>query len=246
MARRRFFVDWVANGAAELTGEDARHLALVLRAEPGQRYEVSDNHAAYLAEITSVTRNKVGFRILEDIPGEGVVVPVTLVLSLIKFDRLEWIIEKATELGVARILLAEAGRSEKGLLAASVKRIERWRRILREAGQQSRRVSLPEITGARPLGEVLAGPFPSGAYLDERPGATPLLTHAVRNRCSEMSIAVGPVGGWTEADLEILTRHGWVSLSLGPRILRTETAAIAAIAVLAHGIWAQSAPPPIR
>jgi len=246
MARRRFFVDWVANGAAELTGEDARHLALVLRAEPGQRYEVSDNHAAYLAEITSVTRNKVGFRILEDLPGEGIVVPVTLVLSLIKFDRLEWILEKATELGVARILLAEAGRSEKGLMAASVKRIERWRRILREAGQQSRRVSLPEITEGRPLGEVLAGSFPSGVYLDERPGATPLLTHVLRHRCPRMSIAVGPEGGWTEADYEVLVRRGWVPLSLGPGILRTETAAIAAIAVLAHGIWAQSAPPPIR
>src|ERR1035438_7527726 len=148
LARRRFFVDSIRGGAAELRGDEARHLTRVLRAAPGQRFEISDNRQAYLAEITEARGERVVFQVVETLPGVLSPVTITLCASLIKFDRFEWIVEKATELGVGRILPVEASRSEKGLFDASRKRSQRWARIARESSQQSRRVCIPEILGA--------------------------------------------------------------------------------------------------
>ena len=148
MARRRFFIDTLRNGLAELHGEDARHLTRVLRVEPGQRYEISDNRAAYLAEIAEARGERVLFRVLEPIPAPDAAASITLLASIIKFDRFEWIVEKATELGVERIVPVAATRTEKGLFDASAKRTERWLRIAREASQQSRRIRMPEIPPA--------------------------------------------------------------------------------------------------
>ena len=144
MARRRFFVDTIEGGRAELLGPFAVHLARVLRAEVGQQYEISDNQSAYLAEIETVTQNRVGFRILEQLPAEA---PsgVTLAAALFKFDRFEWMLEKATELGVERIIPVATARSEKGLGRGAEMRLVRWRAILLASSQQSRRVRIPEI-----------------------------------------------------------------------------------------------------
>ena len=122
-----------------MTGEDARHLARVLRAEPGQRYELSDNHCAYLAEISAVDPRRITFRILEPLPAEAPSPQISLFAALIKFDRFEWLVEKATELGVARIVPVNAGRAEKGLTSAAAKRVKHWRKIARERSQQDRR-----------------------------------------------------------------------------------------------------------
>src|SRR5690349_17513230 len=140
MARRRFFVDEVRGGSAELRGDDARHLARVLRAETGQKYEISDGGSAWLAEIAEARGDRVVFRVVEPVESPEIPVRITLLPALVKFDRFEWIVEKATELGVERIVPVEAARSEKGLLAASHKRTERWARIAHEASQQSRRL----------------------------------------------------------------------------------------------------------
>src|SRR5215471_18178546 len=142
--RRRFFVDEVRNGRAEIAGDDARHLTRVLRVAPGQRYEISDNRDVYLAEIESARKERVLFRTLEKLAAPEPALRVTLCAALIKFDRFEWTIEKATELGVARIVPVIAVRTEKGLDRAAHKRIERWRRIALEASQQARRARLPE------------------------------------------------------------------------------------------------------
>ena len=96
MARRRFFVDSIRGGAAELRGDEARHLTRVLRVEPGQRFEISDNQQAWLAEITEARGERVVFQVIEAIPAVLSPVSITLCASLIKFDRFEWIIEKAT------------------------------------------------------------------------------------------------------------------------------------------------------
>src|SRR5262245_44448745 len=127
---------------AELRGEEARHLTRVLRVEPGQRFELSDNRTAYLAEIAEARGERVVFRVLEPIAAPELPVRITLCAALIKFDRFEWIVEKATELGVEKILPVETARVEKGLLEASRKRSERWTRIARESSQQSRRTQL--------------------------------------------------------------------------------------------------------
>src|ERR1700678_3649325 len=111
MARRRFFVDTPRNGLAELHGDEARHLTRVLRVEPGQRFEISDNQLAYLAEIAEARGERVVFRVLGQIPAAAPVVSITLLASIVKFDRFEWMVEKSTELGVAKIIPVAAART---------------------------------------------------------------------------------------------------------------------------------------
>src|ERR1700724_1366526 len=131
MARRRFFVDRVDQGHAQIAGEEAHHLSRVLRVEAGQKFEISDNQNVYLAEVESARKDLVSFAILEQIAAGPPVLRMALLASLIKFEHFEWMIEKATELGVERVIPVEADRSEKGLAAAAQKRLGRWRRIAR-------------------------------------------------------------------------------------------------------------------
>jgi len=234
LARRRFFVDAVRGGMAELAGDDARHLTRVLRVEPGQRYEISDGRTAWLAEITEARGPRVVFRVIEPVDTAELAVRITLYAALIKFDRLEWMIEKTTELGVERIQPVETARSEKGLLQASAKRAERWVRIAREAAEQSRRLRAPEILPAVRLEACLAAGG-NARYRLEEDAAPPLarLLGVAPEAGSEVHLLVGPEGGWTGEEREWATRAGWLPASLGPRVLRAETAAIAAVAVVA-------------
>src|SRR5215468_11031428 len=167
MARRRFFVDQIRLGAAELRGDEARHLTRVLRVEPGQHFEISDNRQAYLAEIEEARGERVVFRVIEPLVSVPPPARVTLCAALIKFDRFEWIVEKATELGVERILPVDAVRVEKGLFDASRKRSERWERIARESSQQSRRVRLPEILPAARFEQALRADSAHRYFLEE-------------------------------------------------------------------------------
>src|SRR5258706_9763894 len=154
--RRRFFVDQVRSGQAEISGDDATHLTRVLRVEVGQRYEISDNHQLYLAEIESARKERVVFRTIEKLPVVEPPVRTILVAAIFKFDHFEWMIEKATELGVAEIVPVVTTRTEKGLDKAAPKRLERWRRIGVEASQQSRRAHLPVIAAPARWREALA------------------------------------------------------------------------------------------
>ena len=149
-------MDAVRSGVAELRGDEARHLTRVLRVEVGQQFEISDNQSAFLAEISEARGERVVFRVIEALDAPAPPVRIALCAALIKFDRFEWMIEKATELGVERIIPVEAARSERGLFEASRKRTERWVRIARESSQQSRRVRIPEILPAAPFEKSLA------------------------------------------------------------------------------------------
>ncbi|HUI81925.1 MAG TPA: RsmE family RNA methyltransferase [Bryobacteraceae bacterium] len=233
MARRRFFVDRIQSGAAELRGDDARHLTRVLRVEAGQRYEISDNQNAYLAEIAEARGERVVFRVIEPVASPSLPVQIALIASLIKFDRFEWMIEKATELGVGRILPVEAARSEKGLCEASRKRSERWARIARETSQQSRRVRVPEILPAVRFREALTEAA-DHRYVLEETIAPPLLSSlpAERRQPAGVALMTGPEGGWTDAERQEAAAAGWQPVSLGPQLLRAETAAAAAIAIV--------------
>ena len=236
MARRRFFVDRVHNHRAELTGDDARHLSRVLRAEPGQRYEISDNHCAYLAEIAEITARHVTFAVIEPLPAPLPQPDITLYAALIKFDRFEWLVEKATELGVSRLVPVDAERSEKGLAAAALKRIDRWRKIAHESSQQSRRLTVPEIAPAEPFAGAIAGDAsPRRFFLDEQPGA-PMLLQCLQAAVdiNTVSILTGPEGGWADRERGAALAAGWTPVSLGPQILRAETAALTALAVISQ------------
>jgi 16S rRNA (uracil1498-N3)-methyltransferase len=241
LARRRFFVDTIRAGAAELLGDEALHLTRVLRVEAGQRFEISDGHAAWLAEITEARGQRVVFRALEPLESPAAPVRITLVAALVKFDRFEWMVEKATELGVERLLPMESARTEKGLFEAARKRAERWRRIARESSQQARRVSLPEILPAAPFARCLAEPADHRYFLEEEAGAPPLLRLLPERRTAADHIALllGPEGGWTDDERRLAAAAGWQPVSLGPLVLRAETAAAAALA-LVGGAWLAS------
>ena len=234
MARRRFFVQEVSQGRAALLGEEARHLAHVLRAEVGQRFEISDNRSVYLAEIEALGKDQVSFRVLEPLPPKTPRVQLALLVALIKFERFEWMLEKATELGVATVVPVEAERSEKGLDLAVRKRLERWRKIAREASQQARRAHLPEILPLASFTQAVAHPAQYRYFLEEQPGPPPLLAALPAHRLASDTVALlaGPEGGWTDPERALASQAGWVSVSLGTHILRTETAAIAALAIL--------------
>ncbi|SPE24266.1 Ribosomal RNA small subunit methyltransferase E [Candidatus Sulfopaludibacter sp. SbA3] len=234
MARRRFFVPAIHAGAAELRGEEARHLARVLRAEPGQRYEISDNECVWLAEIAEAHGDRVVFRAIEPIAAPMPPVRITVCAALIKFDRFEWMVEKATELGAARIQPVEAARSEKGLFEASHKRSERWTRIARESSQQSRRLRVPEILAALRFAAALALEADFHYFLEEATTAPPLLRvlPATRDPSGHVALLIGPEGGWTDAERHAATAAGWHAVSLGPQVLRAETATAAALAVV--------------
>jgi 16S rRNA (uracil1498-N3)-methyltransferase len=231
VARRRFFVDEIRGSTAELRGEEARHLTRVLRVEAGQRFEISDNENAYLAEIEQARGELVVFRVIEPLASPPMPVRITLCGALIKFDRFEWMVEKATELGVERILPVETARSEKGLLEASRKRIERWERIARESSQQARRVRAPEILEAVRFSEALKTAADHRYFLEET-AAPPLLHEIPEERHDTVALLIGPEGGWTDTERAHARGAGWSAVSLGPQVLRAETAASAALAVV--------------
>ncbi len=238
--RRRFFVDSFDSGAAALRGDTAEHLGRVLRAEPGQLYELSDGNTVWLARIERVVRSKSGqsqidFALVENIPSREAGPSLHLLLSIVKFDRFEWCLEKATELGVTQITPLAAARTDKPLLAAAAKRHARWEKILLESAQQARRLRVPNIGNAtRPADAFAQSNSELKLLLSERREAQPLRdvlasglgeTHAA-------VIAIGPEGGWTDAEIAAARASGFVEASLGESTLRTETAVIAALAIL--------------
>jgi 16S rRNA (uracil1498-N3)-methyltransferase len=243
MARRRFFVDAVRHSRATLAGDEARHLRQVLRVEIGQRYEISDNQSVYLAEIDSFGPGEVRFSVIEKLPEEPAAVEIELRLALVKFDRFEWAIEKATELGVARIVPVIAARTEKGLDAAAVKRLERWRKIARESSQQARRVRLAEVCPPARFASVAGSADGLRYFLEEQAGARPILAALpeARSPGDRVALLVGPEGGWTDGERAAASEADWVPVSLGPTVLRSETAAMAVVAILGAA-WQAAVP----
>lgn len=241
MARRRFFVESVERGHAQIRGEDAHHLTRVLRVEAGQKFEISDNRRLYLAEVEIARKDLVSFAILEPLEAPAPALEIHLFAALIRFERFEGMIEKATELGVSRVTPVQTERSEKGLEQAAGKRLSRWMRIAREASEQSRRAFLPSLETPAPLSEALQDRA-TYRYALEEARAVPILTAlpAAWRAGDQVALLVGPEGGWSDRERSAIAAAGWKPVSLGSNILRAETAAIAALAIL-QAAWT---PPP--
>ena len=236
MTRRRWIADTFTENTASLTGAQALHLARVLRAAPGQIYDVVANGFLHRAEVVRVSEAEVVFALHEELEADAAL-PVHLLMAVFKFDHLEWGIEKTTELGAARITPVLARRTEKHLAQAALKRAERWRRIVLEASKQSRRTDVPLIDDPQTLGSALALVSASRKFLlaetEQENTLAAALKHDVGEGASEnrLALAIGPEGGWTAEEMQLFREDGWQPVTLGPRILRAETAAIAGLAI---------------
>jgi 16S rRNA (uracil1498-N3)-methyltransferase len=239
MTRRRWIAEHWDEATATIDGAQAEHMARVLRAQPGMEADVVAGGHVFHSVVAAVSPHEVRFNLIAELEADPAL-PVTLLLSIYKFDHMEWAIEKATELGVAAVAPVIARRTEKHLAQAAEKRAERWRRIVHESAQQSRRCDVPLIHAPAPLAErVRAASAATRIVLAEQERTVTLrnlVEEAVAAAGEEMpalEIAIGPEGGWAPEEEALFDANGWRAASLGPRILRAETAAIAALAVVA-------------
>lgn len=238
--RRRFFVDRFDADTAALRGEAAEHLGRVLRAEPGQLCELSDGNSVWLGRVERVAlskrgENRVEFALVEHIPAREPWLQLHLLMAIVKFDRFEWCLEKATELGVTEIIPLAAARTDKPLVAAAGKRHARWERIVFESAQQARRLRPPALGGEaaiRPAAAFGQSTAPLKILFSERREAKPLREVLRGAKGSSAALAIGPEGGWTDDEIGSAHSAGFIETSLGENILRTETAVLAALAIL--------------
>jgi 16S rRNA (uracil1498-N3)-methyltransferase len=237
--RRRFFVDAFDDKSATLRGDGAEHLGRVLRATPGQLYELSDGKCVWLSRVERVAlskrgENRIEFSLIEVIPAHEPPLQTHLLISLVKFDRFEWCLEKATELGVTEIVPLAAARTDKPLVAAAAKRHARWGKILLESAQQSRCLRPPTLRAViRSDDAFLHTHAPCKILLSERPD-TRTIREALHGvvRAKSAALAIGPEGGWMDDEIAAARAAGFREASLGEIILRTETAVLAGLTIL--------------
>ena len=241
--RRRFFVNRFDGKSACLRDEAAEHLGRVLRAEPGQLYELSDGESVWLARVERVAvskrgANSIDFALVEPIEAVEPRVRISLLVAIVKFDRFEWCLEKATELGAEEVIPLAAARTDKALLAAAGKRQERWKRIVLESAQQSRRLRPPVVHPvSRPEKAFAQSAARLKIFFSERREASPL--HDVLRTDSlaksapfSATLSIGPEGGWTDEEIAAAHASRFIEASLGENILRTETAVVASLAIV--------------
>src|SRR5215469_9248720 len=230
MTRRRWIADEVSGNRASLTGAHADHLARVLRARVGHEFDIVANGVLHRGRVAAIRERRVEFELGEVIPAEPAPVELSLMLAIFKFDRMEWAIEKCTELGVSRMVPVIAGRTDAHLASAAVKRVDRWRRLVLQASEQSRRRNPPEIANPIQLRDMVAVSAKLKIVLSEAEDQCQLRDIHLAGE-EEVLLAIGPEGGWTGEELDMFGKQGWLAASLGPTIVRAETAAIAATAI---------------
>jgi 16S rRNA (uracil1498-N3)-methyltransferase len=225
----RFFSELpLALGRVRLEEPESHHLIHVLRAKPGLEVVLFDGSGAeFAARVEQVERSAVGLAVYERRENDRESrVRVTLGVALPKGDRQKWLVEKATELGVARLTPLETTRGVAQPVGAALVRFER---AVIEASKQCGRNRLMEIAAPRPWGDFTSEPAPTTALrLVAHPGGKSIHEALPESRTAgEVWLAVGPEGGWTDDEIEVAIRAGWQVVGLGRRLLRTETAAIA-------------------
>lgn len=234
-----FFVaaDAVVPPVIRIEGPLLRHLRDSLRLHPGEPLVVTDDQGRrYRTEITQVTEKAIECRIVDTATAPVRTSPrVVLAQAILKSEKMDWVIQKATELGVDTIVPVQ---TKHGVVKLKPERVEnqlaRWQRIALEAAQQSERWTVPTIDKPTDLAKA-ASSYPAAAKLvlaerssDMSMAAVPLQTEPDQS----VVLLIGPEGGWDEAELHSLREQGCTVLTLGPRILRAETAAVAAISIL--------------
>ena len=240
MALRRVFVESIRGARARVRGPRAHHLRRVVRLRVGELVEISDRERLFLAAVSRSTGEEVEFEIRESLAQPASAPSIVLMMAVIKFTRLEWTIEKATELGVSSIVPVAADRCEARLIQAAGQRRERWLRIAEEAAQQSRRLAPPSIEPPMPLLEAFPKHDTQLAIIldtDCPPLRKAVAEFQMKTQPTQLNSAVllvGPEGGWTDAERAAAHSAGYRRASLGNLILRSETAAITSVGVLSQ------------
>ena len=239
----RFFItqDQMQDGRVTFGDDQARQMQKVLRLQPGEQVIVLDNSGwAYRVELTLVSRRQTTGAVAERQPAGGEpAVALTLYQSVIKWDRFEWTLQKGTEVGVTRFVPVVSERSLlKANDAINPNKVARWQRIVVEAAEQSRRGRLPELAPAVKLPEAMATHSAEAALIpwEEAEGGITIGTALASRRPQSVALFIGPEGGFTEEEVAEGRRHGIIPVSLGRRILRAETAAVVAAALVLHEV----------
>lgn len=249
MADRYFVESPITDDRATVTGAEAHHLIHVMRAKPGSRVTLFDGSGdEFAAEVRRVGRSEVELGILSrETVDRELAVSITLGVALPKGDRQRWLVEKAVEIGVARIVPLATARG----VAQPVKQaLDRLRRAVIEASKQCGRNRLMEIADPRSWSDFVADTADVPCRLLAHPGeerggegargrggegATGM---ASADGCNRVALAIGPEGGFTEEEVALAVLAGWQPVDLGPRILRVETAAILLAATVIQAIEA--------
>ncbi|MCI0483926.1 MAG: 16S rRNA (uracil(1498)-N(3))-methyltransferase [candidate division NC10 bacterium] len=232
----RFYVTGkpIPGGDVRFSPAQARQITRVLRMGVGSRV-LTFNGTGREWEVEIVTaspRQVVGRVVAERSLTRESPLRVVLLQGLLKGPKMDFLIQKATEMGVAEVVLLTTRRT----VAEGSGKVARWERIAIEAAEQSGRLTLPRITGPHPLEGYVAGPGSGTALVlweGERVGTLGALLDQMPPP-GEVRIVVGPEGGLELDEVALLTRAGFVPVSLGPRTLRAETAAVAALAILQY------------
>jgi 16S rRNA (uracil1498-N3)-methyltransferase len=232
----RFFIDpqQIEGENLRLTGGDAHHAIKVLRLTPGAAITVLDGTGTvYEAVVESID----GGEVVAGVRSQGVAheppVAIALYQALPKADKLELVIQKATELGMARLVPVAASRSVVQVKADKAEsKLARWQKIAHEAAEQSERGRVPRVEAPVAVKDVQLAEGELGLVLSERVEGPSLPRALPEAPPRGLAIFVGPEGGWTPEELETLRSKGAVEVSLGKRILRTETAGLAALAMV--------------
>jgi 16S rRNA (uracil1498-N3)-methyltransferase len=237
---RRFIIpSHSVNGdTVTLTGDLFHQMAHVLRLKKGARLSLSDgNGHEYVGTISRIDGESLAVTLEEFsiAPAAETGPQITLFQGLPKGERLEWILQKCTELGVAEIVPFVAARSVSRPAAGRIQeKLERWRRVVLEASRQSRRMKVPQVTFAADLSEACRQadhPVKLLLWEEEQSGSLRKYLAGVRSP-ERIAVIVGPEGGLTSEEVTCALKCGFISVSLGKRILRTETAGLAIMAIL--------------
>ena len=234
----RFYADEarLSADAAYLTAEDARHALRVLRMTEGQQAEIFQQGRRYLGEISAIAGEDVALRLLEELPTTEPQLRVTLYQGLPKADKMELIIQKAVELGAERIVPVAMSRCVVRLDERDGrKKQDRWQKIAREACKQSCRCQVPAVDAPLSFRELLHRLPDHDAALvpwEDARGYSLNQFHQEHPDVTRLAVVIGPEGGMSAEEVAAMREAGCLPVTLGPRILRTETAGLAAISAL--------------
>lgn len=232
----RFFITGKPMDIMVLSGEDGRHIARSLRMRPGERLTLCDGAGTdYLCEITAIDREEmVQVQVLETMQSVGEpTVKVTVYQGLPKSDKMEWIAQKSVEAGVTRLVPMMTERCiSRPDGKAMVKKGERWQKIAEEAAKQCGRGMIPEVAPMTDFRTALVEASRKGPVIFFYEGGGASLRQLVNDDTKQVSIFIGPEGGFAEEELALAKSYGAQIGSLGTRIFRTETAATAALAAI--------------